>query len=80
MENYKKIKNDVTKIINKIDPWGLISAGAPDDEYDEIVNKIISLYFNKKLDNQNIKKIFGTAGVSEKIISDIKEEVSMYFI
>jgi hypothetical protein len=39
---YKHIFSIVKGIIDKIDPIGLLSQGAPVDEYDEEIHKIVS--------------------------------------
>jgi hypothetical protein len=79
MDNYQKIKNELTKIINDIDPWGLIAAGAPEDEYDGMINQTISLYLDKKLNSENLRKIWGATEISELIIVDIQDKVNRYF-
>lgn len=40
---YKIVFNEVTKIVNKHDPAGLITGGAPVNEYHDEINHIIKL-------------------------------------
>jgi hypothetical protein len=37
----------IRKIVNNWDPCGLISSGAPEDEYDSLAYKLLSGYVNK---------------------------------
>ncbi|WP_161404648.1 hypothetical protein [Paenibacillus silvestris] len=38
-------------IINKLDPLGLIRGGAPDNEHDNVTQKLIRCLYNYKLEN-----------------------------
>lgn len=38
----------VRKAVNKYDPLNLMNAGAPQDEYDSIVSRAISIFVNNK--------------------------------
>ena len=38
---YKKTFNDLKQIINSCDPWRLIEIGAPEDEYESEITKIL---------------------------------------
>lgn len=79
MENYKKIKSDVTAIINNVDPWGLIEAGAPEDEYNGMVDQTISSYLNEKLSKENLEKIWGAPELKQNAIDELLEKVNKYF-
>jgi hypothetical protein len=43
-------------LINLFDPCGLINAGAPSDEYDVLVNKILSFTYDNKT-SEELKKM-----------------------
>ena len=55
--NYKHYFNLIAKVINSADPIGLIAGGAPPDEYNSEINKILIV-----VQNENNKK-----NISEKI-------------
>ena len=44
-------------IVNEIDLCGLISGGAPNDEYDSLTNLILSSITNKRPHSETIEKI-----------------------
>jgi hypothetical protein len=48
MNNLSELKEKIKVCVNKIDPWDLISMGAPDDEYDSYTNQIVSMVVNNK--------------------------------
>ena len=43
LSDYKELYKKVQEIVNDVDPVGLIGGGAPQDEYDSQINKILSL-------------------------------------
>lgn len=55
-EEVKKIKQIFIEIINKSDPWDLISEGAPDDEYNGYTDRVVSYVINKKPSVGDLKK------------------------
>lgn len=78
--NYTKVKS----IVNQIDPIGLISSGAPEDEYNNQINEIVGLLQENVEINflaEEIYKIFvqsfdeETAG-DKKIYLKIAEEMT----
>lgn len=59
MNKYELLLKGVKSIVNKHDPIGLISGGAPEDEYDGEVIKIVKLIpSNKEKLTEGIIKIF----------------------
>lgn len=52
----KKLKSIFTEIINKNDPWDLISGGAPSDEYNKYTDRVISYVINKHPSVDDLKK------------------------
>ena len=46
--NIMQMKEEITEYVNNIDPWHLIEMGAPEDEYNRQIDRIISLLVNKK--------------------------------
>lgn len=54
-----KYQNDfarVRELVNSFDPCGFIEIGAPLDEYDSLVNKILSFTYDKKA-REEIRKM-----------------------
>lgn len=69
-DNYEKISEEIKKIVNEVDPVYLIGAGAPSDEYDSEINRIISSL--KDMDKVNdvfhvLNKTFGDSFGDTKI-------------
>lgn len=58
-----KIKNNITSIVNSIDPWDLIVEGAPEDEYSSEIDQTISLLLNNKFSKENLSKIWNNNGL-----------------
>jgi hypothetical protein len=50
----KEITQEVRKYVNKADPWYLIESGAPADEYNSQVDRIVSTLINKKFDLESL--------------------------
>lgn len=46
--NIKEIKKVIRIYVNQADPWYLIESGAPLDEYNYHVDRIVSILINKK--------------------------------
>jgi hypothetical protein len=59
--NYKHIKNTLRDLVNKYDPENLIEGGAPEDEYDAYINRIISVQSAGHLNEGTLKQIFSAA-------------------
>jgi hypothetical protein len=61
IKDYSKLFVNVTKIINNWDPLDLISAGAPENEYDIEINDFLPQLVEGKYDviNDSFKKYFG---------------------
>lgn len=85
LTDYKEMYKKVQQVINSVDPVGLVSGGAPEDEYDSQVNKIITLLqtdLEIETLTEEIHKIFigsfgeETAGDKAKYL-DIAEKVKM---
>lgn len=86
ISSYEMTYEKVKSVINKFDPIGLISGGAPEDEYDSQIKKIVSLIQkNAETDNltEEIYNIFtqsfGKQSVGGKdlylrIVEDLKEK------
>lgn len=47
-QDIKEIKKSIQTLVNQVDPWYLIQMGAPDDEYNAYIDRIVSLVVNKK--------------------------------
>ncbi len=64
---------EVTQIVNNIDPYD-IGAEFPDDEYYGAVDPIVSLIVNKKLTEDNIRKVCEAYNkdIIDKIFIEIK--------
>jgi 6-pyruvoyl-tetrahydropterin synthase len=54
---YKSIKNYVKAVINEIDPEDLLDV-APEDEYNDYINQIVSLIINKKNSEKELSLIW----------------------
>jgi hypothetical protein len=57
MQVHKIIFEEVQKIVNEHDPIGLVSGGAPKDEYHTEVGKIVALLRNESRVGSLTKKI-----------------------
>lgn len=57
MDNYKDLKNSVQSIVNKIDPENLMDV-APEDEYNDYVDRIVSLIINNSFSKENLSEIW----------------------
>jgi len=74
MDKYKEIKrqsskdfSELTVIVNKWDPMGLIRGGAPDDEYECLTSLLLSqLYQGKSIDE-----------LQEFILNQLKSEFEL---
>ncbi|KKS93160.1 MAG: hypothetical protein A3H59_01750 [Candidatus Jacksonbacteria bacterium RIFCSPLOWO2_02_FULL_43_9] len=58
---FKLFRNEIRCIINKYDPFHLTNYGAPEDEYDAEVDRVLSFLVNKKNDRplyEQIKQVF----------------------
>ncbi len=53
-DQIKKITQEVQKYVNKADPWYLIEMGAPTNEYDSQINRIVSTLVNKKFTSESL--------------------------
>ncbi len=73
MQEYLPLKDKVTEIINKIDPWDLISAGAPTDEYEGFINGVVSLIVNHKFTYNNIEEKLH--GLDDEIINQVYKKL-----
>lgn len=68
MNNYDLLLKGVRSIVNKHDPIGLISGGAPEDEYDGEIIKITKLFLTEQT---NLAK-----GISQIFADSFGEEIS----
>jgi hypothetical protein len=57
-KDFKAEINEVRKIVNQYDPDGLIALGAPEDEYDNYVAKIVSLLNSKTITEEGLRAVF----------------------
>lgn len=48
LQDIKEIKQRVKGCVNEADPWHLFEMGAPDDEYNSYIDRIVSVLVNKK--------------------------------
>lgn len=55
-DNIAEIKEKVKVKVNATDPWYLIEMGAPEDEYNSHIDRIVSLLVNKHLDQTSLEK------------------------
>jgi hypothetical protein len=85
--NYKDTYKKVKEVVKSIDPIGLVSGGAPQDEYNSEINKIVSLLqksFEVSFLAEEIYKIFveyfgeETAG-DKSIYYKIAEKIKQIF-
>lgn len=71
-EDYIELFDEVKSIVNEVDPVGLIGGGAPENEYESQINKIISLLKSNNTESlaDDIYEIFlasfGTDMVSDR--------------
>lgn len=59
--NYQELHEKVQNVINDLDPMGLISGGAPGDEYNSEINQVMGLlHRHRDVDTlaKNIYRIF----------------------
>ena len=56
--NYKIQKEKVRQIVNRYDPENLIDGGAPEDEYDAHVDRILSMLQAGTLSASNLQRVF----------------------
>lgn len=54
-KNVMKIKKKIKIYVNKTDPWHLLEVGAPDDEYNSYIDRIVSFVVNKKPDKMDLE-------------------------
>jgi hypothetical protein len=54
---YKTEFGITSAIVNEFDLCGLITGGAPNDEYDSLTNLILSSITNKRSHNETVEKI-----------------------
>ena len=54
--NITELKEKIKVCVNNIDPWHLIEMGAPDDEYNSHIDRVVSLVVNKKPYPANLEK------------------------
>jgi hypothetical protein len=59
--NYKLAKKKVQEVVNRYDPENLIEGGAPLDEYDAYVNRILSLFQSSNLSGTSLRALFPKA-------------------
>lgn len=50
LQDIKEVKQRVKDYVNQGDPWHLIEMGAPDDEYNSQIDRVVSFLVNKKPD------------------------------
>jgi hypothetical protein len=79
-KKYKKIFNLVKDVIVNNDPAGLIDGGAPNDEYDTVINRIVSMLKNCKSEaeiKELIKVEFSGIGsiVNEHNCNNVAQEI-----
>jgi hypothetical protein len=69
---YKIQKRELRAIINKYDPENLIEGGAPEDEYDAYLDRILSLFYSNQLTEATLKQVFRSAprALDYKIVLD----------
>lgn len=59
LKEIMEIKQQVKEYVNTADPWHLIEMGAPDDEYNSHIDRIVSFLVNKKPNRANLEsKLF----------------------
>ncbi len=55
LKNVMKIREKIKIYINKADLWHLIEIGAPEDEYNSYIDRVISFIVNKKPDKADLE-------------------------
>lgn len=55
LKNVMEIKEKIKIYVNKTDPWYLVEMGAPEDEYNSYIDRIVSFVINKKPDKINLE-------------------------
>lgn len=60
LENIRKTKDKIKGYVNDVDPWHLIEMGAPEDEYNSQIDRIVSLVVNKKPDKVGLESALYT--------------------
>jgi len=55
LKNISEIKKKIKIYVNKVDPWALIEMGAPEDEYDSHIDRIVSIVVNKKPNKESLE-------------------------
>lgn len=55
-KNVAGLKEQISGYVNYIDPWHLIEMGAPEDEYNSHVDRIVSFVVNKNPDQASLEK------------------------
>lgn len=78
MSLQKIIFKNVQEIIINNDPVGLVDGGAPDDEYDTEIGKIVILLrseTNKKLLSEKVRAVF-----KETFGDDISQDKNLYLL
>jgi hypothetical protein len=77
-DNYKRDFLELTTIINKWDPIGLISSGAPEDEYSCATNEILSILYKGGRSGEIKNYIFNDMNEHFGFDNEIKEYVERY--
>lgn len=77
MQVYKIIFEEVQKIINDYDPMGLVSGGAPDDEYHTEIGKIVALLRTEVEANSLAKKV---ENLFNESFDEISADKNLYLI
>jgi 6-pyruvoyl-tetrahydropterin synthase len=76
IKKYKKIKSVISEIVNEIDPENLMDI-APEDEYNDYVEKICSLIMNRKYNLSSLKIVFPQ--VSDSKILELHRKIEDFF-
>lgn len=83
-EEIMRFRQAVQKAVNKADPYFLIEGGAPLDEYDACVDRIVSILINQKPNHEQLclrlgetftDEDFGLALPDRKEIKNLAEEL-----
>ena len=56
--DYKKLLEEVTQLVNKADPLRLLQQGAPSDEYDQEIAKILAHLYKCETVDELRKSVF----------------------
>lgn len=72
MQNQSLLFRQVKKVVNKRDPIGLISGGAPEDEYDSEIAKVVNLLNAGKISAEAIRNIF-VSSFDEQLAGEIEK-------